>query len=185
MAAAALWMWAAPATDTAMAATRRTAPSHGNSTKSIVRPTRHRSRKSNRPLKTTLSDVDSAVEDWSRMRERARSLVTALEHSPPPVPADDVAEARHLLGWMEARHFVFLGYRHYTLERGGQEDRLVPEPRSGLGILRDGKRKRKGSPGTALRGDVRAKAREPEILISRRPTQPRPSIGTSTSTTSA
>jgi glutamate dehydrogenase len=116
-------------------------------------------------IETTLSDVDSSVEDWSRMRERARSLVTALEHSPPPVPADDVAEARHLLSWMEARHFVFLGYRHYTLERGGQEDRLVPEPRSGLGILRDGKRRRKGGPGTVLRGDVRAKAREPDLLI--------------------
>ena len=118
-----------------------------------------------REIEATLSDVDSAVGDWSRMRERARSLVTSLEHSPPPVPADDVAEARHLLGWMEGRHFVFLGYRHYTLERGAQEDRLVPEPRSGLGILRDGKRKRKGVSGTVLRGDVRAKAREPDLLI--------------------
>ena len=116
-------------------------------------------------IESTLSDVDSAVDDWSRMRERARALVTSLEHSPPPVPADDVAEARHLLSWMEARHFVFLGYRHYILERGAQEDRLVPETRSGLGILRDGKRRRKTGPGTVLRGDVRAKAREPELLI--------------------
>ena len=116
-------------------------------------------------IEATLSDVDSAVDDWSRMRERARALVTSLEHSPPPVPADDVAEARHLLSWMEARHFVFLGYRHYTLERGAQEDRLIPDTRSGLGILRDGKHRRKNGPGTVLRGDVRAKAREPDLLI--------------------
>ena len=37
---------------------------------------------------------------------------------------------------MEARHFVFLGYRHYRLERGASQDRLVPDARSGLGILR-------------------------------------------------
>jgi glutamate dehydrogenase len=116
-------------------------------------------------IEATLADVRSAVADWAAMREQARSVVSLLENTPQPVPADDVAEARHLLGWMEARHFVFLGYRHYTLERGAQEDRLVPDPRSGLGILRDGKRKRKGAGATVLRGDIRAKAREPELLI--------------------
>jgi glutamate dehydrogenase len=116
-------------------------------------------------IEATLADVRSAVADWSAMREQARSVVSLLENTPQPVPADDVAEARHLLGWMEARHFVFLGYRHYTLERGAQEDRLVPDPRSGLGVLRDGKRKRKGAGATVLRGDIRAKAREPELLI--------------------
>jgi glutamate dehydrogenase len=116
-------------------------------------------------IEATLADVRAAVVDWSQMRERARAVVSSLENSPPPVPADDVAEARHLLSWMEARHFVFLGYRHYTLERGAQEDRLVSDPRSGLGVLRDGKRKRKGAGGTVLRGDIRAKARESELLI--------------------
>jgi glutamate dehydrogenase len=116
-------------------------------------------------IETTLADVRAAVADWAPMRERARTLVAALEHDTPPLPADELAEARHLLDWMEAGHFVFLGYRHYTLERGAQEDQLVPEPRSGLGILRDSKRKRKGSGATVLRGDIRAKAREPELLI--------------------
>jgi len=118
-----------------------------------------------RDIETTLTDVRAAVSDWSAMRERARSLVASLENNPPPVPADDVAEARHLLNWMEGRHFVFLGYRHYTLERGAQEDRLVPDPQSGLGILRGSKRKRKDADATVLRGDIRAKAREPELLI--------------------
>src|SRR5277367_3514867 len=83
-----------------------------------------------RDIEATLADVRSAVADWSAMREQARAVVGLLENTPQPVPADDVAEARHLLGWMEARHFVFLGYRHYMLERGAQEDRLVPDPRS-------------------------------------------------------
>jgi glutamate dehydrogenase len=118
-----------------------------------------------RDIEATLTDVRAAVSDWSAMRERARSLVASLENDPPPVPADDVAEARHLLNWMEGRHFVFLGYRHYTLERGAQEDRLVPDPQSGLGILRGSKRKRKDADATVLRGDIRAEAREPELLI--------------------
>jgi glutamate dehydrogenase len=119
-----------------------------------------------RDIEATLTDVRASVADWSQMRERARTVVTSLENNPPPVAADDVAEARHLLNWMEARHFVFLGYRHYRLERGAQEDQLVPDPRSGLGILRDNKHKRKkGSGATVLRGDVRAKARDPELLI--------------------
>ncbi|HVW69597.1 MAG TPA: NAD-glutamate dehydrogenase domain-containing protein, partial [Steroidobacteraceae bacterium] len=116
-------------------------------------------------IEATLGDVRAAVSDWAAMREKARSLVSSLEHSALPVPADDVAEARHLLSWMETRHFVFLGYRHYTLERGAQEDELVPDVGSGLGILRNGKRRRKGSGATVLRGDVRVKAREPELLI--------------------
>jgi glutamate dehydrogenase len=116
-------------------------------------------------IEATLADVRAAVADWSAMREQARAVVSALENTPQPVPADDVAEARHLLAWMEARHFVFLGYRHYTLERGAQEDRLVPDTSSGLGVLRNGKRKRKGDSATVLRGDIRAKAREPDLLI--------------------
>src|SRR5581483_2398902 len=63
-----------------------------------------------RDIEATLADVRAAVSDWVPMRERARAVVASLENNPPPVPADDVAEARHLLNWMEARHFVFLGY---------------------------------------------------------------------------
>ncbi|MBV8877600.1 MAG: NAD-glutamate dehydrogenase, partial [Gammaproteobacteria bacterium] len=71
----------------------------------------------------------------------------------------------HLLDWMEAQHFVFLGYRHYRLERGRSEDRLVPDVHSGLGILRE-VRSRGGRPRVSvLRGDVRTRARGPELLI--------------------
>ena len=76
-----------------------------------------------------------AVSDWRAMRERVREIITRLESDPPPLPAAEVSEAAHLLDWMEARHFVFLGYRHYRLQRGSTEDRLVPDVRSGLGLL--------------------------------------------------
>src|SRR4029077_16202605 len=87
-------------------------------------------------IETTLGDVRVVVEDWKLMRERARELVAALEHDVPPLPADELGEARSLLTWMEDRHFVFLGYRYYRLERGSAEDHLLPDAKSGLGILR-------------------------------------------------
>jgi glutamate dehydrogenase len=116
-------------------------------------------------LETTLADVRAAVIDWRAMRERVREIITRLESDPPPLPSAEVSEAAHLLDWMEGRHFVFLGYRRYRLERGRSEDRLIPDARSGLGLL-NSSRQRGARPGASvLRGDVRAKAREPELLI--------------------
>ncbi len=115
-------------------------------------------------IESTLTDVTLAVDDWPAMRERVRSLVADLERDPPSLPSDDVSEARQLLEWMEERHFVFLGYRYYRLERGADEDRLIAEPRSGLGILRT--RGAGGRPAaTVLTGDVRARARDRELLV--------------------
>ncbi len=118
-----------------------------------------------RDLESTLADVRLAVTDWRAMRERAREIIRRLESDPPPLPAAEVSEAAHLLDWMEARHFVFLGYRHYRLERGRSEDRLVPDVRSSLGILREGRSGAARPRVSVLRGDVRARAREPELLI--------------------
>jgi glutamate dehydrogenase len=119
-----------------------------------------------RELEATLADVRAAVQDWTQMRERVHSIVSELNERPPPLPAAEIHEVAHLLEWMEARHFVFLGYRHYQLQRGRSEDRLLPERASGLGIL-NGQRDGRASGGGAsvLRGDIRAKAREPELLI--------------------
>src|SRR5882724_13134838 len=113
-----------------------------------------------REIESTLADVHLAVEDWGRMRDKVKSIVSDLESNPPPLPADEISEGRHLLEWMEGRHFVFLGYRHYNLERGSSEDKLVPDTRTGLGILRNGGRKTARSGTSTLRGDVRARARE-------------------------
>jgi glutamate dehydrogenase len=115
-------------------------------------------------IESTLSDVTLAVDDWPVMRERVRSLVAELERDPPSLASDEVSEARQLLAWMEERHFVFLGYRYYRLERGAGEDRLIAEARTGLGILRA--RGAGGRPAaTVLTGDVRARARDRELLV--------------------
>ncbi|MBV8783878.1 MAG: NAD-glutamate dehydrogenase [Gammaproteobacteria bacterium] len=116
-------------------------------------------------LADTLADVRIAVRDWRAMRERARDVIGELGAHPPPLPPAEVSEASHLLDWMEQRHFVFLGYRRYRLERGRSADRLVPERASGLGILSPARRRGERHRVTELRGDVRTRAREPELLI--------------------
>jgi glutamate dehydrogenase len=122
-------------------------------------------RKLQHDLEATLGDVRVAVRDWAAMRERVRALIGELGSHPPPRPAAEVSEVTHLLDWMEGRHFVFLGYRYYQLERGRGEDRLVPDRASGLGILSTARRDGQRPGATVLRGAVRAKAREPELLI--------------------
>src|SRR5487761_962133 len=106
-------------------------------------------------IEATLADVSLAVDDWPAMRERMRSVIAELERNPPPLPSEDLAEARQLLEWMEERHFVFLGYRQYRLERGAGEDRLIAETRGGVG----------SPPVTVLTGDIRARARDRELLV--------------------
>jgi glutamate dehydrogenase len=118
-----------------------------------------------RELESTLADVRAVVSDFMPMRERVREIIARLDSDPPPLPAAEVSEARHLLDWMEGRHFVFLGYRHYRLERGRSEDRLVPDVLSSLGVLARGRRRAARAAATVLRGDVRTRAREPELLI--------------------
>src|SRR5215212_1197635 len=116
-------------------------------------------------IEAALADNRRAVEDWMPMRKRVHALVGELQSSPPPLPADEVVEARQLLEWMEHGQFVFLGYRYYRLERGRSVDQLVPQARSGLGILRNGSSRPDKEGPTVLRGDVRARARDRELLI--------------------
>ena len=111
-------------------------------------------------IATTLDEVRVVVEDWQPMREHARGLVQLLESDAPSLPADELDEARKLLTWMEDRHFVFLGYRYYRLERGAAQDRLQPDAKSGLGILRG----RPSAKVTTLSGEVRARARDRTLL---------------------
>jgi glutamate dehydrogenase len=114
-------------------------------------------------IRAAIVDVKGAVDDWMPTRDRVRAIAAGLAEAT-PLPATEISEARELLEWMEAQHFVFLGYRRYRLVRGATEDKLVPVPRSGLGILRDGHGGRR-SHATRLRGELRQRAREPELLI--------------------
>ena len=115
-------------------------------------------------LVAVLDDVRCAVLDWADMRRRAQDLAAHLETEPLPLASTEILEARALLEWMADNHFTFLGARYYKLVRGRSNDRLVPDAKSGLGLLRAN---RSGHPAHAvtLTGEVRAHARDRHLLV--------------------
>jgi glutamate dehydrogenase len=114
-------------------------------------------------LNSVLRDVREAVEDWQKMRDKAETIIGELQESPPPLDSEEVTETSELLSWLADDHFTFLGYREYSLQVIEGEDALRAVPGTGLGILRSDQDM---SPSFGkLPPKVRAKAREPELLI--------------------
>ena len=111
-----------------------------------------------------LDDVRVAVVDWPQMRARATELAVDLSDGIPGVTRADAAEAGTFLEWLADNHFTFLGARDYRLERGRSRDRLIALPGTGLGLLRTGGSRPRPQP-TTLTGEIRRRAREPDILV--------------------
>ena len=88
-------------------------------------------------VRSALDDVRMAVEDWGGMREQLRRSIEDLQSPPPPVDRDELDEVSAFLEWIENNHFTFLGFGDYRVESTGSRDRFVPEPGTGLGLLRD------------------------------------------------
>ena len=114
-------------------------------------------------IRRSLEDVRAATGDWRRMRAKAADAAAALGGARPRGHGSEVREAKALLEWMEDNHFTFLGYREYRLRRGPRKDRLVPLPRSSLGIMRS--RTGRKPKTITLSGEVRAFARSAEPLV--------------------
>jgi len=111
-------------------------------------------------LTKVLTDVREAVEDWPRMHAQVERILSDIEEHPPPLDADEVAQASELLRWLADNHFTFLGYREYRLSRSGDDEVLTAVTGTGYGILR-------ADPAgpTVLPPAVAAKAREPHLLV--------------------
>ena len=120
-------------------------------------------------LETVLGDVRHVDEDAAKMSDRIRRIADELSADPQPLVAGgvdprEIDESVDFLRWLESRHFTFMGYREYALvtdENG--DDHLRPEPGTGLGILRMDPPSSTGY--AALPPEIRAKAREPYILV--------------------
>jgi len=118
-------------------------------------------------LHATLQDVRAVVEDWKSMMSRLRAAIERYRSANPPIPDDERAESIAFLEWIFDRNFVFLGMRDYGFHPEASPPELVPDPESGLGILRDIDAKVLRQPGESTR--MRAEALEeflrPEPLI--------------------
>ncbi len=115
-------------------------------------------------IDAALHDVRVAVRDWQAMRQRALDIADELETTPPVgVLGDEVRQGIELLRWLADNNITFLGYRESLLTEVDGQDALAPVSGSGLGILEE-------TPSTsrsfaALPSTVRAKAREPHVLV--------------------
>jgi glutamate dehydrogenase len=118
-----------------------------------------------RTLADILAEVRVCVEDWRLMLARLSEVTTELRAAPPPLPAEEIAEAIEFLQWIAADNFTLLGARDYAYT--DSEHALEPNLETGLGLLR--------SPGMRLllRGDhlvtatpeIRDFLNEPKLII--------------------
>ena len=111
-------------------------------------------------LRQVIGEVRAAVEDWPQMRRRALELADELDTGSAPMGADDIAEAKEFLTWLEDHNFTFLGYRDYELRGENGDLRLAVVAESGLGILRGAG----GAESAALPPAVRVRALAPSLL---------------------
>ena len=115
-------------------------------------------------LKRVIDEVRAAVTDWPEMRARALDVVAELGTDPPPLDADEIAETREFLVWLEDHNFIFLGYRDYELTGESAELSLKSVPDSGLGILRHAEGEETARGFDSLPPAVRSHALEPYLL---------------------
>ena len=65
------------------------------------------------------------------MLARAREIIADLRKNPPPLPADDIAEAVQFLEWLAGDNFTLLGARDYIYTTTSRA--LSPTSRPGSG----------------------------------------------------
>jgi len=121
-------------------------------------------------LASVLRDVGAATRDWKPMLGALQHVADELERMPPPCAGEDLTEGRALLQWLADQHFTFLGSREYRLVA---DDRLVPVPGSGLGLLRTASEAPSAAPGRRAGQGARedlARADEGEPALDRSPT---------------
>ena len=112
-----------------------------------------------------LREVRLAVQDWRKMRARLQEDTTELETAKLPMPAEEVAEARAFLKWLDDGNFIFLGHRRYGFSTRDGKDYLEAQPETGLGILRDIRPESVRRGNEALSPEFSAYARKKDLII--------------------
>jgi glutamate dehydrogenase len=116
-------------------------------------------------LEDVLADVRVGVQDWRATLARVQEVAAELKANPPPLPADEVAEAIQFLQWIAADNFTLLGARDYAYS--DSEHALEPKFETGLGLLRSREMRllRRGNQLVTITPEIREFLREPKLLI--------------------
>ena len=118
-----------------------------------------------RALEGVLADVRISVQDWQAMLARSSEVTAELRANPPPLPADEIAEAVQFLQWIAADNFTLLGARDHAY--AGSEHALEPLFETGLGLLRsrDMHLLRRGDQLVTITPEILEFLKEPKLLI--------------------
>ncbi|MDR3422342.1 MAG: NAD-glutamate dehydrogenase [Xanthobacteraceae bacterium] len=118
-----------------------------------------------RALEEVLADVRVCVQDWRAMLARASEVAAELKANPPPLPAEEIAEAIHFLQWIMADNFTLLGARDYAFT--DDEHFLQPRFETGLGLLRSREMRllRRGDQLVTITPEIAEFLKEPKLLI--------------------
>ena len=84
-----------------------------------------------------LKQVRLVTDDWRAMLVRVDEELETIRTSPPPLPADQIAESIQFLQWLTDNNFTLLGLREYSYQGDRRKGQLKPVANSALGILRD------------------------------------------------
>jgi len=116
-------------------------------------------------LEAILRQVRLAVQDFTAMRGRLRDDTADLDTAKLPMPAEEVAESKEFLRWLDDGNFIFLGHRRYAFNTREGGDYLAPMPDTGLGILRDIRSESLGRGQAPLSPEFSAYARKKDLII--------------------
>lgn len=116
-------------------------------------------------LVRVLADVRVCFEDWSAMRARLHEAMVELDSVELPLPAEEVAEAKDFIRWLENDHFTFLGCRDYVIVGEGEKRALELVHTTGLGVLRDESHAHQIRPLASLPAAAREVALSNHILL--------------------
>ena len=127
-------------------------------------------------LEQVLTDIRLAVEDEPAMRRELQDIQAELQQAPLPDGKLDVNEISAFLDWVNARHFLLLGYCAYDLVRTDDGDALRIVPGSGHGILRNQGDKTYSASFAVLPAHLRELAYDPACPIMLNKSQTRSTI---------
>ena len=86
-------------------------------------------------LRSVLTDVRRAVDDFYPMMDRINRMVELARRATGFYPEADIGEAIAFLQWLRDENYVFLGYREYKVVEDEGKPAVQAVPETGLGIL--------------------------------------------------
>lgn len=91
-------------------------------------------KKVKKAIQMVLKQIEMATDDWQAMSDKIDFAIKEIETTRAlPQTVEEIMETIQFLAWLKRKHFTFLGYRQYQLNKNALH--VVAD--SGLGVLRD------------------------------------------------